>query len=161
MEQPKINFVAGGDTTTAQYGEEVDWTKPIKELIPLQINLFTVNRGEVHFQDFSSEPQVDVYFKNIKLETTNLSNATNVNDTLPSHLKMTAKSLGEGDFLLEGNMNILKEVPDFDLDLKFENVDLPALNDFLEAYAKVDAEQGVFFTFMRKCCCSTDSLRGM
>lgn len=147
LEQPKINFVAGGDTTTAQYGEEVDWTKPIKELIPLQINLFTVNRGEVHFQDFSSEPQVDVYFKNIKLETTNLSNATNVNDTLPSHLKMTAKSLGEGDFLLEGNMNILKEVPDFDLDLKFENVDLPALNDFLEAYAKVDAEQGVFHLY--------------
>lgn len=147
FEQPKINFVTGCDSTEAQYGEEVDWTKPIKELMPLQINLFTVNRGELHFQDFSSEPPVDVYFKDIQLETTNLSNAKSTNDTLPSHLKLTAKSIGDGDLLLTGNMNILKEIPDFDLNLKFENVHLTALNDFLEAYAKVDAEQGIFHLY--------------
>ena len=147
LEQPKINFVAGGDSTEAQYGEDVDWTKPLKELIPLQINLFSVNNGELHFQDFSAEPPVDVYLNDLQLKTTNLSNAQNVNDTLPSNLKLTAKSLGNGDLLLTGNMNVLKEIPDFDLDLTFENVDITALNDFLEAYAKVDAEQGVFHLY--------------
>ena len=147
LEQPIINFVSGGDSAEAQYGEDVDWTKPIKELMPLQINLFTVNNGELHFQDFSAKPPVDVYLNDLQVETTNLSNAKNISDTLPSHLKLTAKSIGGGDLLLTGDMNILKEIPDFDLDLKFENVDLTALNDFLEAYAKVDAEQGIFHLY--------------
>ena len=41
-------------------------------------------------------------------------------------------------------MNVLKEIPDFDLDFSFENVDLKALNDFINAYTKTDVERGVF-----------------
>ncbi|HEY3488094.1 MAG TPA: DUF748 domain-containing protein, partial [Gammaproteobacteria bacterium] len=37
-----------------------------------------------------------------------------------------------------------KQVPDLDLDLKFENVHMPALNDFFKAYAGIDIEQGNF-----------------
>lgn len=147
FEQPRINFVAAEDTANAQYGEDVDWTKPIKDLMPLQINLFTVNDGEIHFRNFSSEPPVDVYLNKISLEATNLNNAKNVTDTLPSHVTLNAISLGEGNLALEGDMNILKEIPDFDLNLKFENVDVTALNDFLKAYANIDAESGEFYLY--------------
>jgi hypothetical protein len=40
----------------------------------------------LHFQNFSSEPPVDVYLHELHLETTNLSNAKGIKDTLPSHL---------------------------------------------------------------------------
>jgi len=147
LEQPSINFVAAEDTTNAQYGEDVDWTKPIKDLMPLQINLFTVNSGEIHFRNYASEPPVDVYLNQISLKATNLNNAKNVNDTLPSHVVLNAISLGDGNLTLEGDMNILKEIPDFDLNLEFENVDVTALNDFLKAYANVDAESGEFYVY--------------
>ena len=144
FEKPQVNFVASQDTADSQYGEDVDWTEPIKDLIPLQINLFTINNGEIHFRNFSSEPPVDVYLSNLQVQATNLSNAKDVGQTLPSHLALSATSVGNGKLSLEGDMNILKKIPDIDLDLKFESVDITALNDFLRAYANVDAEQGVF-----------------
>ena len=44
----------------------------------------------------------------------------------------------------EADMNILREIPDFDADLQFTEVNLPALNDFIMAYGKFDVEQGTF-----------------
>ena len=144
MLEPKINFIDGEDTVSSQYGDDVDWTKPIKDLMPLTINLFTAKKGEIHFQNFTSKPPVDMYLSDIDFEATNLSNASFDSDTLPSHLQLSASSIGNGNLSLVGDMNILKTIPDFDFDLKFENVDITALNNFLKAYANVDAEQGVF-----------------
>jgi len=41
-------------------------------------------------------------------------------------------------------INVLKEIPDLDMDMKFEGIDMPALNDFFLAYSKVDIERGTF-----------------
>ena len=42
------------------------------------------------------------------------------------------------------DINVLKEIPDFDLNFKFEGINMPALNDFFVAYSKVDIERGTF-----------------
>jgi hypothetical protein len=42
------------------------------------------------------------------------------------------------------DINMLKQIPDLDLDLKFEGIHMPALNDFFVAYSKVDIEKGTF-----------------
>lgn len=42
------------------------------------------------------------------------------------------------------DINVLKEIPDLDLNLKFEGIHMPALNDFFVAYSKVDIEKGTF-----------------
>jgi len=43
-------------------------------------------------------------------------------------------------------MNLIKkrEIPHLDLVLKFEGINMPALNDFFIAYSKVDIERGTF-----------------
>ncbi len=66
---------------------------------------------------------------------------------MPSDFNLTAKSIGDGDLAIKGKANFIKEMPDLDYDFKFENVKLTALNDFLDAYAKVDAEKGIFFLY--------------
>jgi hypothetical protein len=42
------------------------------------------------------------------------------------------------------DINVLKKIPDLDMDLKFEDINMPALNDFFLAYAQVDIERGTF-----------------
>ena len=42
------------------------------------------------------------------------------------------------------DINVLKEIPDLDLNIKFEQVNMPALNDFFVAYSKADIEKGTF-----------------
>ncbi len=141
---PKLNFVAGPSEEETQTGAETDWTEPIKDLMPLQINRFEVVRGKISYLDFHASPKVDVAIDSLNAVALNLNNASDNAEKLPSSLKLTGTSVGGGHLLLEADMNLLKEVPDFDANLEFTEVDLPALNDFIKAYGKFDVERGTF-----------------
>ncbi len=146
---PTLNFI-GGDKkdasgkTTNQIGEDVDWTIPIRKLMPLQINRFEMKNGSVFFYDFTTKPKVDLHLKQLHLLATNLNNADNQSIALPSKVNATAVSIGNGQLTIDMDINILKEIPDLDMNLKFESVNMPALNDFFVAYSKVDIEKGTF-----------------
>ena len=144
FETMAINFVSNSDEETSQAGEGVDWTEPIKELLPIQINRLAAHNSEIHFQNLTSQPPIDLPLHNIDLEVTNISNSTDTEEPLPSDIRFFANSIGGGNLSLTGGANLLKEIPDLDLNFKFENVNLPALNDFLREYAKIDAERGEF-----------------
>jgi len=150
FEKPKLNFIGGdGDETKkpgndTQTGEGVDWTKPIKDLMPLQINRLEINDGAVFFYDFTTKPKVDINLSQLQLLATNLNNADKQAEELPSSVVASATSIGGGTLRLNMDINVLKEIPDFDLNLKFEGINMPALNDFFVAYSDVDIEKGTF-----------------
>jgi hypothetical protein len=150
FDQPKLNFIGGdGDETKkpgndTQTGEGVDWTKPLKELMPLQINRLEINDGDIFFYDFTTKPNVDINLKHLQLLATNLNNAEKQEDRLPSRVVASATSIGGGKLSIDMDINVLKEIPDFDLNLKFEGINMPALNDFFLAYSKTDIERGTF-----------------
>lgn len=149
FEKPSLNFISGkktekGEDGSEQTGEDVDWTEPIKKLMPLQINKLTIDEGKVVFYDFSTKPNVDLSLNNLHLVAENLNNAKEQNDLLPSKVFMRATSIGGGNLELNMRINVLKQLPDLDMDMKFENVNMTALNDFFEAYAKIDVEKGDF-----------------
>jgi hypothetical protein len=146
---PKLNFIGGDQKnskgeTGNQTGEDVDWTAPIKKLMPLQINRLEIERGSIFFYDFTTKPNVNVNLNDLNLLATNLNNAENQKKDLPSTVKATATSIGKGQLSINMNINVLKKIPDLDMDFKFENIDMPALNDFFLAYARVDIERGTF-----------------
>jgi Domain of Unknown Function (DUF748) len=148
--KPQLNFIGGdGDETKkpgndTQTGENVDWTKPIKELMPLQINRLEINNGSVFFYDFKTEPKVDIHLDGLQLLATNLNNADKQKEKLPSNVVATATSVGGGKLSLNMDINVLKQIPDLDMNIKFEQVNMPALNDFFIAYSKTDIEKGTF-----------------
>lgn len=153
FQRPNLNFIAAkksdnpsspGEKPAEQSGKEVDWTEPIKKLMPLQINRLRINDGNVVFHDFSTKPKVDLFLHDLQLDAQNLNNAKDNPEKLPSRLYLQASSVGNGQLNLTMRINAMKEVPDLDMDMKFENVDMKALNDFFEAYAKVDIERGKF-----------------
>lgn len=155
FEQPVLNFIGGDEDkkgdgkagTTNQAGEGVDWTKPIKELMPLRINRLEIINGTIFFYDFTTDPKVDINLKNFNALATNLNNVEDETDRLPSSVTVSATSIGEGQLSVVMDMNVLKQMPDFDLNLKFENMKMPALNDFFMAYAKTDIEEGTFSVY--------------
>jgi hypothetical protein len=142
FESPEINFIGGGKSD--QSGKDVDWTAPIKKLMPLKINKLSIRNGKITFHDLSTKPQVNLSLTNLNGAAENLSNATDNANLLPSTAYLTATSLGDGQLSAKAKMNVLKPMPDMDIDLKFEKVKLPALNNFFQAYAKMDMEKGTF-----------------
>ncbi len=147
FKNPEVNFAvcdSNEGKKQVQDGSGVNWVTHLKGLILLQINRVEIINGIISYKDFSSSPNVNATISNLEMVMTNLSNVENKTTKLPSTLVATANTYGSGDLKIEGKLNVLKTVPDIDINLKLENVQLTQLNDFLNAYAKFDAEKGIF-----------------
>jgi hypothetical protein len=146
--EPKLNFIGGDpkgeEGSGNQSGGDVDWTQPIKDLMPLKINKMEIQNGTISFHNFTTRPRVTVSLTDLDAVALNLNNASKQEERLPSTISATATSIGGGRLILNMGINVLKEIPDMDLDMKFEQVNMPALNDFFKAYANVDVESGSF-----------------
>jgi hypothetical protein len=139
VDRPVLNFV-----NKQQTGEDVNWVDKVKQLLPIRINRIEILNGTVVFYDFSTDPRVDLRLQELNLVGTDFATTEDQEEALPATLKATAVSMGDGRLALDMRLNPLKKVPDLDMDLKFEDVNMPALNQFFRAYANVDVEQGVF-----------------
>lgn len=144
LNRPVINFATSKSGATTQTGTDTDWTKPIAELMPLDINWIEIHNGRIAYKNFNSTPNVDIFIDDLELKATNIRNVQDKNVALPSNLVATGKSIGGGDLRVDGNLNILKKIPDMAIKGKLENVSLPALNDYARAFASLDFNAGSF-----------------
>lgn len=142
---PVINFAV--NKSASQTGENVDWTKPIKDLMPIDINRVYLDNGAITYQDFSSTPNVDIFIHHMQGEVQNLRNVEDPANPLPSTLEIRGSSIGSGNLGITGRMNILTKMPNMNLLISLKDVNLPALNDYTNAYAAFDFKSGNFTVF--------------
>ncbi|PWH86797.1 DUF748 domain-containing protein [Brumimicrobium oceani] len=143
LDQLELYF-ADGKTEEEEQTGDASWVEPIIDFIPLKINRFVINKGQIEFENMVSEPPVNLKLTEIQLAVENLTNSTDEEKALPSHLKLTSKVLNNGNLHVEGDLNILKDLPDMDLNIDIKKVDLLELNAFTMAYANFDFERGEF-----------------
>lgn len=141
LSQPQINF-AVGKSGAEQYGKETDWTVPIKNLMPIDINVVEIQRGKISYRDFESSPPVDLFITDISGTMNNLRNVDEKGSALPSPIDFRGNSIGGGKLGIKGRVNALKKETDMDLDGKLEGADLKAFNDFSSAYAGIIFKEG-------------------
>ena len=145
--EPELNFVSGPTKETSQTGAGTDWTEPLHKLLPIDINKFQIHNGKIKYNDFHASPKVDIFINKLELLATNLSNIEDKGKSLPSELTISGSSIGGGNLSLKGHINVLKQVPDADINMEFTNINLTALNNFTKAYGKFDFEKGKLSVF--------------
>jgi hypothetical protein len=157
--KPELNIVAEHkkETKEEQQVEEREkeraktgdssWQTQVKQLVPLDINRIGIEGGAVHFRDPYGEPKVDVVVSNIRGEVTNLTNSEELNKDMVANASFRALALKSGDVSLDGKIDPYAELPTFELAAKLENLQIKELNDFLKAYANVDAEKGTLSVY--------------
>jgi len=138
----EVNFVKQGETVYT--GEEGNWQETIQDLFPLKINNFEFNNSIVHYRDFSSTPQVNIYIADINGQATNLTNSLELSKDLVSNINAKGKVMDQATISLNMDVNPYDEAGTFNLDLKMDGLEITRLNDFLEAYLSIDAEEGTF-----------------
>ncbi|MBU2997712.1 DUF748 domain-containing protein [Cellulophaga baltica] len=124
-----------------------DWTTALTDLVPIDINNFEIIDGKIAFVELTAEPTIDLHMDKVNLQATNLRNVVQQERTLPSEIHATAISIGDGNFKMDGKMNLVKQVPDMDISLSLENASATALNDFTNHYAGIDFAEGNFNVF--------------
>lgn len=141
---PKLNFVSGPASDQKQTGAGERWDKIIEDLFPFKLNRVEILDGEIHFQNPSGKPPVDIYLNQLSAIATNLTNSRNLRQKLPSGLIANGSTIGGGRLDLQLQMDLLQPAPTYEMTCGLTNVDLVSLNDFLRAYGKFDVAHGTF-----------------
>jgi len=140
---PKFNYVTE-DQGSETEADVDDWTEALTSLVPIDINHLAVHNGRANFAELNADPPIELFLHEIELQATNLSNVVNEDLTLPSNLYATAVSIGGGAVVLDGDLNLLKKIPDMDINFELQKADVTALNDLISNVAGVDFESGTF-----------------
>lgn len=147
VQRGTLNFVHGPSRKESQDGSEGDWIATVRDLFPLKINRFQVNDSEIHYRDFSSSPNVDIYLAEVNGSATNLTNSLKLSANRVAHLELSAIAQNHSAASLKMDLDPFSRRPDFYLAAELKSLKLKALNDFLRAYASVDAAGGELSVF--------------
>ncbi|MAB96616.1 MAG: hypothetical protein CMK71_00905 [Pseudomonadaceae bacterium] len=142
FEQPRLNFVDGGNAEASQTGEGVDWREQLKALLPITLNEVRVEQGTLAFRNFTSKPNVDLEATQVNATLLNLSNTRNSKELLPASFQAAANVLGDAPLETSAKLNPLGKLDDFDLKLRITDIQLKRLNDFTRTYAEFDFVKG-------------------
>lgn len=144
MTNPELIYVFEDQKTEGETPDIDDWTKVLTELVPIDVNHYEVHNGKVAFVEIQADPNIDLHFDRLELSADNLRNVRESGRVLPSPIYATAVSIGNGQVKLNGDINLIKRIPDMDLEFSLEKSDVTALNDFTRHYAGIDFKKGTF-----------------
>lgn len=143
MERPMITFTKDKVEPKSIRNDSSSFKNLKDDLMPLQINRIEINNGIIKYLDESSNPKVDIALTNAYALALNLRNSYDSTSLLPASLNATA-DVYEGKLSLNAKLNPLADDPTFDMNAEIKDTNLVKLNEFFQAYAKVDVNKGKF-----------------
>ncbi|MBE9464252.1 DUF748 domain-containing protein [Dyadobacter subterraneus] len=117
--------------------------KLLDDFMPLQINRCEVNQGRILYIDQESKPPVDLQMTNVHILAENLRNSYDSTVVLPASVDAQA-NIYDGTLTFNAKANPLANALTFDMSAELKNTNLVKLNDFFQAYAKIDVNKGTF-----------------
>ena len=141
FDEPVVKYTM--DETVGKKAEKdsTSFIQLIKDFMPLDINHFAVNNGQVHYIDNGRVPAVDVPLTAMYIDGKGLTNNPEEGVLLPASIDMNAK-LYNGDMNVGVKLDPLNESPTFDLNAKLTETQLTYLNPFFKAYGNFDLTEG-------------------
>jgi hypothetical protein len=143
FQDPLIRFTKDKVEPKDVRKDSAQFDKVADDFMPLSINRMEVRNGNIQYIDQYTKPKVDIQMTDVYFTATNLRNSYDSSALLPSTVKARG-SIYDGTFNLTMKLNPLAEKPTFDLNAEVKNTNLVKLNDFFQAYAKVDVNKGTF-----------------
>lgn len=141
----ELVFVKGPTQEASTTDADRRWQEVIQDIFPIDITHFELRDGVVRYIDATREPKADLFIKNMHVVATGLRNrAGEQGGEMPAQISIAGDSLGGGRVHLQLAAEPLAAQPHFEATLKVENVNLPALNESLRAFANVDVSRGTF-----------------
>jgi hypothetical protein len=143
VEKPLLVFTKDKVEPKQIAEDSADFKKVLDDFMPLNINRFELHNGIVRFKDHSTSPNVDIEMNKMHLLAQNLRNSYDSTALLPARVDASAE-IYEGTLTMNAKLNPLADNPTFDMSAELNNTNLVKLNDFFQAYAKIDVNKGRF-----------------
>lgn len=143
LENPVIVFTKEKVEPKTIRKDSTDFKELKDDFMPLQINRLEVNNGKIRYKDEHSKPKVDIALTEAYVLARNLRNSYDSSAILPATIQADANVYG-GSLILNMKVNPLATEPTFDMNMELKNTNLVELNEFFQAYAKIDVNKGNF-----------------
>src|SRR5688572_15664795 len=143
FEKPRIDFTKDKVEPKDVRDDSSSFKQLKEDFMPLQVNRCEINDGVIRYRDPFSNPKVDISLTRLYATALNLRNSYDSTALLPATITANAK-VYEGSLDFSMKLNPLAEDPTFDMNSDLKNTNLVLLNDFFQAYAKVDVNKGSF-----------------
>jgi hypothetical protein len=111
--------------------------------MPLEINRLEFRNGRLQYVDETSKPKVNISMTDVDVVALNLKNSYDSSAVLPARIDGKA-TIYDGRLDLKMKLNPLAATPTFDMNAEWKHTNLVKLNEFFQAYAKIDVNQGTF-----------------
>lgn len=141
FKRPTID-IAAVESEEASASEEAGLVDALTELVAFRINRLEISEGALFFRGATDAPLPELTIQPIDLVATNISNASDASETLPSTLVAQAGLQGGAAIQWSGRFNLLTHPIEMDMELKCDPIQLTDLDDVLRRYAALDAEAG-------------------
>ncbi len=138
--QAEIHLVDDGEKD--EPSGESTWRQTVQEILPLQIDVLNIENGEIHFHNFSSDPQVHLVFHQLEGQITGLSNADRSDSAEYANFDLKGILFDNASASVDGRLDPLGDFHDFEINMKVIGIDLLKLNDFAEAYGNFNFKSG-------------------
>lgn len=146
IDRGQLNFVQGPTEAETQTDLDQRWQDLIQDIFPIDITHLEITDGTLRYVNNARDPRVNVFVTHMRATATGLRNRAGERESgeFPARITIEGDSLGAGKLNLVLRAEPLAAEPHFHLSLKLDQVNLPALNESLMAYANVDVSQGTF-----------------
>ena len=143
VENPVIRFTKEKVEPKDVQKDSSDFRQVLNDFMPLEINRLEFRNGKLQYVDNTSKPKVNISMTNVDVVALNLKNSYDSAAILPASINAKA-TVYDGRLDMKMKLNPLAEQPTFDLNAEWKNTNLVKLNEFFQAYAKIDVNKGTF-----------------
>lgn len=144
IDHGQLNFLKGPSAEESQTDLDHRWQDVIQDIFPIDITHLEITNGLIRYVDTTRQPHVNVFVTHMRATATGLRNRPGDarSGEFPAEITVVGDSLGAGKLKLYLAADPLSDRPHFQLIAKLDDVNLPALNESLRAYANVDVGRG-------------------
>ena len=148
-DRPMLTLIAGPSSDVTQLAADHRWQDAINDIFPINITWLKITDGQLRYINHTTKPQVDIRVAHLRALASGLRNrAEEEQNEFPATITLQGETIGSGALKIAANLEPLAIDPHFLLKLELEKVSMPALNEFLRAYAGVDVSKGSFSVYL-------------
>jgi ABC-type multidrug transport system fused ATPase/permease subunit len=144
----QLNLVQSENRSQQQLGNDNDWNAALEKLFPFTFNEISGDNCVIRFRAPGIERKEAMVLHDLHFSLRNLTNAFPADDESAfASFDVNGHALGKGELQINGKLNPRAKAPTFEVAAELKQVSVPELNPWLDNYAGVNAEAGLFSVY--------------
>ena len=142
ISSPSLSLVDGPTPELRQGPMGVDWRITMRKLFPTRVNRIDIHDGTIHFRNFHTQPEVDVYLDHVEIGVSNLGLGNQAPERGTVDLHGRAVPMKTGSIAADLTLYRNTRRPSFDATVSIQGARIAEWNSFLSAYIGLDVQAG-------------------